>query len=345
MKNVHGGDIYSYNKSLIDFSVNINPLGTPRSVYKAGVKALGQSESYPDMLCRSLRYAIAKNIGLSLDNIICGNGAAELIFNAVYALKPKKALLLAPTFAEYEAALNAVGTEIIYYELKEENGFAVCEDVLNYLDGCDMVFICNPNNPTGVCTPKELVLKITESGAFVIADECFMDFVQDNEHYSVIDMIHKYNNLFVLKAFTKLYAMPGIRLGFAVCGNMDLIEKMYGVRQPWNVSLAAQIMGIAALDETDLPQRTRALVADERAYLFAELTRLGISCVPSQVNFILFKAQKGIDKELLKQGILIRNCSNYRGLGEGWYRIAVKTHNDNLRLIRAVEVILWQKQL
>lgn len=341
MRIIHGGDIYSFDKKMLDFSSNINPLGFSEAVYKAGCEGLKASNAYPDALCRQLRGAIADSLGLPFDDIICGNGAAELIYNIVAALKPKKILLTAPTFGEYEAA--AAGADIGYYYLREKNGFKIQEDILNYItDETDMVFICNPNNPTGVLTDKKLILKIADRcgrcGAFAVIDECFMDFAENADRYSVLT--EQRDNMLVLKAFTKLYAMPGIRLGWAVCHNRNIIDKMYGARQPWSVSVAAQKMGIAALNEKTLPMQTKALIKAERKYLEGCLDSLGINYFKSEANFILLKTEIQLADKLIEKGILIRKCCDYKGLGKQYYRIAVKSHRDNEILAAALSEVI-----
>jgi threonine-phosphate decarboxylase len=177
-------------------------------------------------------------------------------------------------------------------------------------------------------------------GAILVADECFMDFVTGGEAHSLMAFTDSYRELVVLKAFTKLYAMPGIRLGYAVCGDTELINTIYSVRQPWSVSTIAQAMGIAALDMEDIIPRTRAFVDRERAFLVRELSALGLKSFLSQTNYILVKSDKGLYDALLEHDILIRDCSNYRGLTEGFYRLAVKSNADNRLLISALKEVL-----
>ncbi len=341
----HGGDIYSHSNNILDFSVNINPLGLSERVLKAGENALMLASCYPDTKCRELRAALAKVHNLNEDNIICGNGAGEIIFNIVFALKPKRVLILSPTFAEYERAARAIGAEIVYYSLREENNFTVENDILKIIRNVDMIFICNPNNPTGVCIENKLIEQIlNNTGVYVLADECFMDVVEDNQNYSVLHLVEKYNKLFVLKAFTKLYAMPGIRLGYGLCSNKQLLADIYSVRQPWSVSLIAQKMGVEALNEVNLKKETVKYINTERAFLTDKLRELGIKYYSSEANYILLKSNNDLYSELLRHNILIRKCSNYKGLNDSYFRIAVKQHGDNVRLIKALEVIKWQSQ-
>lgn len=345
MKRIHGGDIYSYNEDITDFSSNINPLGLARGIADAVRDSICNIVRYPDVECESLRKAIALKENTDYENIICGNGATEIIFNITQAMAPKRVVFTAPTFMEYEAAADTVNAEKIFYFLKEENQFEIDLDITRLIDkNTDMVFICNPNNPTGKCIYLNKIIKIIEvcktNNAFVVIDECFMDFADNMKKYSAVELINDYDNILILKAFTKLYAMPGLRLGYGICGDTELLDKMYGIRQPWSVSVIAQTAGIAALNENEFSQKTRDYVRRERKYIEEGLKRLDICFYKSDVNYILFKSLPDLDKKLLNYNILIRNCGNYRGLGEGYYRIAVKTHAENKRLLYALEAAI-----
>ena len=345
MKRAHGGDIYSFSKNIIDFSSNINPLGIKREIISEIKNSIYDICVYPDIKCNELRYAISRKEGVDSDFIICGNGAAELIFNIVLAVKPKTALFTAPTFSEYEHAVDIFSAKKKYYTLKERNSFDIREDIIDYIDSdTDIVFICNPNNPTGRRIKKELILKILnrceEVNTFVVIDECFMDFVYNGEKYSSIDFINDYDNFIILKAFTKMYALPGLRLGYAICKNKRVIENIYLSRQPWNVSSIAQNAGIAALRDTDFIKETIEYILHEKEYIQKEFKRLGVKYFNSDTKFILFKNKKEFDKKIIEFDILIRNCGNYRGLNEEYYRIAIKRHDENIKFIKAVEILI-----
>lgn len=338
----HGGDIYR-NKVALDFSVNVNPLGAPESVIKAVRDAAADIGCYPDIQCESLVRAISRFERVPKEDVICGNGAAELFFAAVQAVKPKRALLLTPSFAEYERALGAVNAQITYYQTLSEKMFEPEESLLERITPeTDMIFLCNPNNPTGRLFPKELLERLLNRcrryQVFLILDECFIDFLKEPEK---IEMTHKrdsYKNLLIIKAFTKLFAMPGLRLGYGISGNRELLRKMQDVLQPWNVSLPAQAAGVAALTDCgeycvkDYLRETRKYVSEEREYLTAVLSDMGFYVYPSKVNYIFFSGKSGLYYEALKDGFLIRDCSGYRGLSPGYYRIAVRTNKENERL-------------
>ncbi|MGE4214422.1 MAG: histidinol-phosphate transaminase [Anaerotignaceae bacterium] len=334
----HGGDIYT-NAGKIDFSANINPLGMPENVAMAAKNAIDFATVYPDVNCTKLKKAISKRENIADENIICGNGAAELIFAVCMAKKPKHAVVMCPSFEEYRQALEAVDCQITNYYLKEEKKFKLDEDFLDVLTpSCDIIFICNPNNPTGQMVEKELFVKIIEKcqnyGILVVADECFNDFISQDERYSLKGI----KNIFILKAFTKMYAMAGIRLGYGICSDIELLKKMHMCMQPWNVSVVAQAAGVVAAQELDFAEKTLCIIEVEKEYLLREISPLAHKIYGHSANYIFFKEKKDFADKMLLCGIIIRNCSNYEGLEEGYFRIAVKGHEDNMKLIEA-----WKK--
>ena len=344
-KLVHGGDIYSYNKKVIDFSANVNPLGLPQSVKDAIVDHIDLYENYPDPLCRELKDAFFRYKNIAAEHIVFGNGAADVIFRIVFALKPEKALLLAPTFSEYETALKTCGCEVLHYFLSEKNRFALDGGIFEKITtDLDMMFICNPENPTGVATKKELILEIarkcSENNVILVVDECFNDFLEDETQYSVVSDRHQYKNLIILKAFTKIYAMAGIRLGYAICSDEILIDKISNTLQPWSVSTVASKCGVAALGEKEYVLETKKLICQNGEYLINELEKLGFLVYHSKANYIFFKSNDlELAEKLEAYGVLIRSCSNYTGLGKGYYRIAVKNYDNNKFLIECLRKI------
>lgn len=323
----HGGDVYSDNVR-IDFSVNTNPLGVSENVKKAVRDSMRNFGVYPDIECRELRRAIAEREAVSEDNIICSNGAAEMIYAAVRAVMPKKALLPAPFFSEYERALGSVNCEIKYYDLKEENGFRIESDFPDSLHDIDMVFICNPNNPTGSVADRDILEaaadKCRKNGIVCVTDECFADLARA---YSMKGKTP------VIKAFTKTYALAGLRLGYMI-GETDFLDNIRNHLPPWNVSCAAQTAGVAALEDGAYLEKSVKLIEEERAFLTCSLGELGFKVFKSDANFILIKGREGVKERLQKRGILIRSCDNFRNLDGHFYRIAVKTREENMELIR-----------
>lgn len=353
-KNPHGGDIYGEKKIEIDFSANINPLGTPLGVLKAVEASLPELLHYPDPYCRKLVRRIAEFEGVPESFILCGNGAAELIYSYCEALCPRTAVELAPTFSEYALGLERAGSRIKRFPLRSDHGFAPDRSFLDFLEEAkpDAVFLCNPNNPTGRLLDGELVKEILSftyrRGIRLFLDECFLDLTDSG--VSMKPSLERYPNLLILKAFTKSYGMAGLRLGYCLTGDGKLLSKMAKTVQPWNVSVPAQAAGIAALSEDAFLRKTKEIIQRERAWLTEELKAVGFSVCPSDANFILFQGPSSLQEDLLELGIAIRNCENYFGLSAGWFRIAVKRHEENRILISAIRRICgkeqpWQKIL
>ena len=353
-KLTHGGDWAGYQAERggqpLDFSANISPLGLPEGVRRAAVRALDTAERYPDPLCRALRAAIGKAEGVDPAWVLCGNGAAELIYRAVLARRPKRGLVTAPAFSEYEAALELAGCSTDRFLLKEGDGFALNEGFLEAITpDMDLVFLCQPNNPTGRTVPRALLAAAAErcraAGALLVLDECFCGFLDDPEVFSLKDLVGRYENLLILKAFTKLYAMAGLRLGYCLCSDAALLAAMGGAGQPWGVSGPAQAAGIAALEETNYVEAVRAQIQAQRPRLAGELSRLGLRVIPGEANYLLFWSPVPLAGPLRERGILLRDCANYHGLCEGWYRTAVRTAEENSRLLAALEEILREVSL
>ncbi|MDO5410447.1 MAG: pyridoxal phosphate-dependent class II aminotransferase [Lachnospiraceae bacterium] len=340
----HGGEIYSHHYKL-DYSVNVNCMGTPASVIEAAAKGAALSAQYPDVNCGELRSALAEFQQVKESQIVFGNGAADVIFSSILARKPGKVLVPAPTFAEYEQAAKVVGAQMVYYILKEENEFRLDEGFLDALTpDIDMAFLCNPNNPTGQLVEKKELFRIldrcAENDIFLVVDECFNEFVEEPEKYSLIKHLEQYDNLLILKAFTKTYAMAGLRLGYGLCSDQDFMAKMAECNQPWAVSIPAQFAGVAALKETEYVAQSMSILREERIFLKAELLRLGFRVFDSQANYIFFKAAADLKEACGKRDILIRDCRNYVGLAPGYFRVCVKRHEENLELVRVLEEIV-----
>ena len=348
-KSIHGGDIYSlqeeYAGEILDFSANINPLGMPQGVKQAAIRALEDCARYPDPACRRLSKALGEHEQVPPEQVICGNGAADLIFRIVLAQRPRKAVLTAPSFAEYQAALAVTNCAIDYEYLEAEKDFALTKSFLERLGGdVDLVFLCNPNNPTGKRVSVELLGEIMgrcrEKDILLVLDNCFEGFLEEPP----IRGLPPYQNVFVLKAFTKLYAMAGLRLGYGLCRDQNLLREMHRRAQPWSVSLPAQEAGIAALREKEYVAQSRWLVQKERSFLMTGLRSLGLQVYDSEANFILFRAGTDtLDTKLRKQGILIRNCGNFPGLTPNYYRIAVRTRKENQHLLACLAGILKEQ--
>ncbi len=350
MKLLHGGDWAGceeeYGHAPIDLSANISPLGLPAGVRHACERALDSADRYPDPLCRELCAALADFHKLDPAQIVCGNGAADLIYRLCRTQRPKRAAVLTPGFAEYELALREADCEVKRIPLPEGEGFRLTKELAKKLPGeAEMVFVCNPNNPTGLLTGREILLGILErcreSGALLVVDECFLDFTAEPEKFSLTGALAGNPALAVLKAFTKTYAMAGLRLGCLLCGSEALAERVRACGQPWAVSHIAQAAGVAALRETGYVEAMRTLISRERPRLAASLAELGLRAIPGEANYLLFySADPALAFKLRERGILIRDCSDYPGLTAGWFRTAVRTEAENDALLAALREVL-----
>lgn len=345
----HGGDWAGfqarYGRPPLDFSASLSPLGLPEGVRRAAQAALEEANRYPDPLCRALRARLGEHHRLSPEYILCGNGAADLIFRLALAKKPKRALLLAPTFGEYERALEAAGCRAEHFLLEEKQDFQVTEGLLERIvPGLDLLILCEPNNPTGQVTDHALLLEVLErcarTGTRLAVDECFLDFLPHPEEYSLIREIPTHKNLLIFRAFTKCYAMAGLRLGYCLCADNALLEHMARMGQAWGVSCVAQRAGLAALEEEAYLETLRDLMERERPLLQSGLEALGCRVIPGTANFLLFQSPVPNLKERLgEKGISIRGCQDFLGLGHGWYRVCVRTGEDNERLLSAIREV------
>ena len=304
MELIHGGDWAGQeerlgNRSIRDFSANVSPLGVPDGVREAICRAAGKIDRYPDPLCRKLIQKLSEELSCPEEWIVCGNGAADLIYRLFQAEKPKKVLLTAPAFAEYEQAAGLVGSRIYFYELKEEDQFQIQEDILGQITpDTDLVFLCEPNNPTGQCTKHSLLTAILERcrecSALLVLDECFLEFLPDRKERTLLPYLGQYPNLVILRAFTKLYAMAGVRLGYCVCSDAKRKEQLMESGQPWGVSLLAQEAGVAALSEQAYADRVRKLVEQQRPILVKGLRQAGFTVWEGKANYLLFRSHDAI---------------------------------------------------
>ncbi|MGI6074809.1 MAG: pyridoxal phosphate-dependent aminotransferase [Pyramidobacter sp.] len=342
----HGGDIYSRPVEL-DFSVNINPMGMPAPVRDALIAQTDHFDVYPDPKCRRLTAELSRFLDVPPQWLLFGNGAADLIIRWCLSARPKTALICAPTFSEYEKASLMAGASVEKFLLREEENFDVTPRIFDALKkGPDVFFLCNPNNPTGRLTPPELVEEIADfceahDITFVI-DQCFMSFTDGT---SALPLLKDRRRTVILDAFTKMYSIAGLRLGFLVSSSDALIHQVASFGQSWNVSTPAQIAGVAALGcGAAWIQNTRSFVTEETAFMRARLRALGLKVFDGAANYILFKSDVPLEEALLRQKILIRSCANYTGLDGRFYRVGVKTREKNDRLLAAMEKVLQEEK-
>lgn len=348
---IHGGDIYR-NQVRLDFSVNVNPLGIPESVQQALHQAVKACGVYPDIRAEALKKALSSMLGIPEAYLVLGNGASELFMAAVHALKPSKIIVPVPSFYGYEHAAEAAAEQIIYYPMKEENGFLLGTDFFEMLDeNVDILFLANPNNPTGTLLKRDYLLRLLahcrEKQIFVILDECFIEFCEGQN--SVVDKIAEFPNVILIRAFTKIFTIPGVRLGYLLCSDCKIQQRINRQLPEWNLSVFAQAAGAACVREQEFLQKTAAYIKKEREVLISELEKLngknGFFCriYSGAANFLLLYSNCPLYERLLKQGILIRDCANFKGLGNGYYRIAVRNRQENEQLWKAIGEIKWNE--
>jgi threonine-phosphate decarboxylase len=344
---VHGGKntVQSTDSSIIDFSSNISPIGTPASVKQTLKKNIENIKNYPDFSSSAVISSLKKYTQLEKSNLLVGNGAIEIIYNFCFAFLSKKTKILIPipTFQEYETAAKLNNCQISYF--KTMNLSENLDQFISKIPKNGCIFICNPNNPTGKLLEKNQLLQIIKKAkklsTIVFIDECFIEMVPESNE-SVISYVKKYDNLFVLRSLTKSFALPGIRIGYAAASK-HMIEILQKIKIPWSVNSLAQDAANAALKNKSHLIKSNLIIKKELNYLINKINKLdGFDCDKSSTNFILIKIKKNstnLQKKLLEHKILIRDCKNFRGLNNHYIRIAVKSHKDNLKLVKVLEKI------
>lgn len=338
---IHGGDVYR-NPVDLDFSINVNPLGVPMEVKEALHDAVGLCGRYPDIEVERLKGAVSGLLDVPEEKLLFGNGASELFMAVIHAIRPKKTVIPVPSFYGYEYAARAVDCEIVYYETRQEDSFCITDDIYKVLtEDVDLIFLANPNNPTGTLLHqgeiKNILKYCSDREIYVVLDECFIAFC--GNQFSMLSEIRaeRSDNLILIGAFTKIFSIPGVRLGYLVCGSRPLLEKISWQLPEWNLSCFAQEAGCICARQADLITQTQHYVSRERQFLTEGLRQKGYIVFPSMANFVLIYCKESGDplyEMLLKKGILIRDCSNFRGLGRGFYRVAVRTRAENEMLLQ-----------
>ncbi|MCX8150695.1 MAG: histidinol-phosphate transaminase [Candidatus Bathyarchaeota archaeon] len=360
---VHGADVFEakakaglISNEISDFSSSVNPLGASVKVLEAIKENLGLISRYPDSNSTILRETIARHYGsLSKENIIIGNGSTELIylFAEAFLQRGNIALVGAPSFGEYEKAVLRAGKKVKYVRLGKD--FLLDSDLVisNMGEKVKIIFLCNPNNPTSLLTKTEDLLKIVENAfekdVLVFLDEDFLEFVDESSKLSLINRVEEFPNLFVLRSFTKLHGLTGLRVGYGVASK-EIVEILVKAKIPWNLNCLGQIAAMAALSDEEHLRKSLALVKEEKSFLMRELEKFeGFKVYPPDANFFFidihncgFSAAQ-LKEKLLTYGVLIRDCSSFAGLDKYYIRIAVKTRSENEKLIGALKKSLQTK--
>lgn len=353
----HGGDVFGTARRmgadperLIDFSASINPLGMPEGVRKAVYEAVNSLIHYPDPFAEPLRGAFALYHGVAPEEIAPGNGSSELIFLIPRLFKAGRGLIVAPAFSEYAKSLAASGWETCFHILSPDDGFKLDIDALRkrLAGGYDILFLCNPGNPSGRLYTKGEVLLVADlcrdSGTFFVLDEAFVDFC--GEQFSCLKEIVCSGTGMVLRSLTKFYAIPGLRLGYAAAA-AEICRQLLEIRAPWGVNSLAQAAGLAATKDSGFRCRTMELVKQERSHLFRILSELPwLSPIDSEANYLLVAVDGTVPvselcrKLLLKHNILVRDCSSFAGLEKGFIRVAVRSAEENSLLVESLKHLL-----
>lgn len=331
---------------IIDFSSNVNP-HIISDLGKYVLEGLEKSRSYPDINYTNLRNNISDYIKVDSELIIPGNGATEIIYLLMKSIKRRLAILN-PTFSEYGRGAKLNNLEIIDFHLKEENNFSIdLDEIQKNMDKFDSLFICNPNNPNGkVKDLNELLDLMIENDKLLIVDETFMEFVGEEEKYSLINKIEQTSNLFILKAVTKFFGMPGLRLGYGVTSNKQIIKNIYEYKEPWTINSFAENLSNYLFKDKEYINGSKDYYINERKFMLEELRKISrLKVYDTDTNFVLIKLDddeaNSLKLELFeKYNILIRDASNFIGLDKSYIRVAIKSHNDNKVLIESLRKIL-----
>lgn len=331
----HGGMIYDAKGAAgdwTDFSANINPLGVPSSVRQTIIENLDGIRNYPDPSATELKAAISRRYNVSTENLVLLNGAAEFFYLYFNVTSPRRVIIPVPSFSEYERAARAAGCEVEYICTRSEDNFALDVDNVNASGAC--IMLGRPNNPTGTMISLTAIKKLAEV-ASVVVDESFIDFLATESARGLVS-----ENVSVVQSLTKIFAIPGLRLGFAVV-NKNLAARLDAAKDVWNVNFLAQKAGVAALSDDDFIVKTRQWLATEQQYFIERLEEIGVKYFNPTANFVLLKFQSPdvaefILAELRRERILLRSCANFIGLDGSYLRSAIRSRAENIRLLDAL---------
>lgn len=341
----HGGNIHRASQMtglpvtrILDFSASINPLGVPKTAVAAIKEGVSLLPHYPEPFANSLAFSIARHYSLAPESLICGNGSTELIYLIPRVLKPKRILITAPTFSEYEKACKgAQKSEVRSLMLRPESEFDIDpEAFIKSMKGCNLAFLCNPNNPTGRLIKRENIVKIADAArrlrCYLVVDEAFMDFCPDE---TVMPYVRQNPYLIVLRSLTKFYALAGLRIGFGVFP-MKVAQEMWKYKEPWTINSLADAAARAALKDIGYQTRSIETMSHEKQFLERSLERLAIPFIHSSANYYLIEMKNAqmVIRDLAQKGILLRDCSNFEGLGKTYIRIAVRSRRENRILLK-----------
>ena len=342
-------EFYKKNpKDIIDFSSNINPY-LINNLDKYILEGLKGCNKYPDINYKNLRENIAKYLDIDSFNIIPGNGATEIIYLLMKSIN-KRIAILNPTFSEYERSAKLSGLQVLNLYFDKDKNFELnLNTIKENIDKFDSLFICNPSNPIGKIYELTSLLELLKKhNKLLIVDETFMEFVEDEGKYSLVKHIKDNKNIFIIKAITKFFGVPGIRLGYGVSNNKDILSKMYEIKEPWTINSFADTISNYIFEDKEYIKNSKEFFIKEREYMIHKLKQIkNIKVYVTNTNFILIKlltmTSTKLKKELFINGnILIRDASNFRNLDESYIRIAIKSHSENIKIINQLNEILGE---
>ncbi len=359
-ENIHGGDLdligRKYNipkEELINFGGNVNPLGISQSIKNAIIKNVDCISAYPDVNYISLRKNVGKYTGVNFENIIPGNGATELISLFIKSITPKLAVIVSPSYSEYEREIRLTGGTTVLFPLKEENNFKLnVSELINFIpNDTNLIVLCNPNNPTGTAVNSSeletLLNHCLKKNIYVMVDETYIEFTDEEKNFSSVSLIPKYNNLFIVRGTAKFFATPGLRFGYGLCSNPKILNSINSKKDPWSVNIFASVASEVMFNDNEYIKKTKNLISSERKRIVGELKKFkNIKVFETESNFILIKllneniTSSKVFETLIKQKIIIRDASDFAFLGNRYLRFCILLPEQNQKLLNFLKNII-----
>lgn len=356
----HGSDlekieaVYGIKKeNIINFAANVNPLGFSKKAAAVLADDLSIISRYPDPAYTNLKKAISSYTNADSDNIILGNGVTELLSLFLSIIKPLKAVIIGPTYSEYEKDLERLGCEICHIDACEKNDFILTADEIIKQTplGTDLVILCNPNNPTSGALHRPELIKLAhayqESKTYLMIDETYVEFSKDSDEISSTALTNQFDRLLVLRGTSKFFATPGLRLGYALTKNAELLASARAMQDPWNINSVAETVGSVMFTDEEYIYLVQKTMEDEKIYVCDALAKInGMKIFPVNGNIVLAKLPEGsltsdeLFDILIRQGLMIRSCTSFQPLGNRFIRICFMSHEDNVKLIDAIKKAL-----